>query len=146
MTIVLGNAPGHRAVLFGLGANPATIAASYGASAVAPHAATSRWTYTVPAAKRGLITILEASVVRDVAPTTAGLANAYIQLTPSGGAATFLLLASNAGGSVNDGRALALGCQLWLEAGDKLEALTSDASTGGSHQFVLTLAATEFTA
>jgi len=124
--------------------NPATKLNNYLSTAVAPHASTSRWSYTVPAAKKSKIGHGQANLLRDVASGTPGVAVAYINITPSGGAASTLAYSTGTAGGANTGQNTVVGGGQYLEAGDSAEAKSADPSTGGSYVIALLMTITEF--
>lgn len=124
--------------------SPTTITRSYSVASVAPHGATSRWTYTVPAGKLALVSALLTHVARDGATSTPGIAQGYIQLVASGGSGVYVLLGSIISGTLGVQDHMALGQSLWLRAGDNMQGVTSDGSTGGTMFYILSMAAIEF--
>lgn len=120
------------------------VANSYTAGAVGPHANTSRFTYTVPAGRIARVQLLYALSLRDAAPGAAGQGFARFTFAPAGGGATLLMGALVQSITVGDQQSLAWGNDLWLFAGDVIDALTSDNSVGGSHFYNLGFKATEF--
>jgi hypothetical protein len=112
--------------------NPVAIRNTFFSSAVAPHVDTQRWAYTVPAAKKAAIQNINTQTVRDVAATTAGQADAFIQYTPSGGAVATLLSTRFISVTVDTGKINSMGGNMTILTGDLLQGRTQDASTGGS--------------
>jgi hypothetical protein len=126
--------------------NPITTLYVYSAAGVAPHTTTPRWTYTVPSGKKAMIEFLHVRILRSAAATTAGKVTAAISITPSGGPSADIMVANILTNNVGDREALVSGATLTLLAGDKIAGYTSDASTGGTIDYVLACKATEFDA
>jgi hypothetical protein len=106
--------------------------ATYLGSALAPHAATSRASVVVPAAKRAeLHAYLE--ITRITTATTLG--RSTIEVTAGGTRVARMVLFENVIGA---NRRIALG-PLTLAAGETLDATTEDLSTGGTVDFVISL-------
>ena len=126
--------------------NPKTVTLSYVASGVAPHSATQRATYTVPAGRKARVTTAKIAHIRTTAATTAGLTQAYAVLTPVTAAAGNLYLVQALNGAVGAGDELNAQGQAVLLAGDTLALYTSDVSTGGAVNYDLYLHLTEFDA
>lgn len=136
--------PGQRSNWFDR--NAASLANTYEAYAVAPHAETTRWTYTVPAGKKFLIGSGAINFQRDAAAAAAAAAGAYIKLTPSGGAATTVLRCMTALSAVGSPQIIAGLQGLILFAADVIDGRTVDSSTGGSFNYAVNLAGAEFDA
>jgi hypothetical protein len=118
----------------------------YSAAGVAPHTVTARWNYTVPSGKKAMIEFLHVRILRSTAASTAGKVTAAISITPSGASSNDVMVANILTNNVGDKDALVSGATLTLLAGDKIAANTSDASTGGTIDYVLACKATEFDA
>jgi len=126
--------------------NPIQIQGVYEARAIAPHAQTTRWTYTVPAGKKMYAGSLFCGIVCDTDQTGGGECDSSIAMTPSGGAVGGLLRASMAFSSTTTGRAEpAVGGGYFL-AGDALLGRTEDLGTGGTISYLVSLQGTEFDA
>lgn len=109
-----------------------------------PHATTVRFTYTVPAGRFAELELLAVLLYRNAGAGVAGQWQGYIQYTPSGGAANVLLnLVSNLAAVDTNGHR-EWGGTMKMQAGDKLEAITFDLSTGGAAIYVLSAVATEY--
>jgi len=126
--------------------NPAPAAQFYSGSGVAPHSATVRWTYTVPAGKKAMVEFIECAVWRRTAATTAGSSRGFIQYTPQGGSTVVLLRAEVNTLTLGDKDCVTTGQALVLKAGDALEAITEDLATGGNCDYILNVKITEFDA
>ena len=126
--------------------SPTKVTQLYSAAGVAPHAATTRWTYTVPANKRAILDIISVFLLRDAAPATAGEALVYVNFTPSGGSTTAFLLVGNITAVVGTPQYQSAAAGWMLGAGDAIGGLTADGSTGGTYRLMVTLSATEFDA
>jgi len=109
-----------------------------------PHADTSRRTYTVPAGKKAMVEILQATVLRTAAATTLGYMEAWWNLTPSGGTARCIIRASIKTNTVGDRHDMAVGGSVMLFAGDEIDGHTMDLSTGGTGYYFISYKITEF--
>ena len=127
--------------------NPTTLVDSFTGSA-APHAPTTRISYTVPAGKKAIVETLAAKVIRMAAASTPELVTAQFLLTPSGGEERVLLGAylTSAQNSPKDSDSLGIGPSLTLFPGDYIRGITFDLSTGGLVYYVLILKLTVFDA
>lgn len=103
-------------------------------SAIAPAAETVRWTYTVPTAKRAQVMAGCSSVVRVTAAAPAGYA--YAALRHNDGTTTaYYCLAAEIGNAVDSDARAQIGNGPTALAGHVLDAVTADASTGGTVTF-----------
>jgi hypothetical protein len=107
---------------------------SFVSGALAPHAATSRWSYTVPSNKLALITYLQAAVNRFGAPTAAGIYQTEIRV----GTSTFLIV-RNWRSDVGVRDPAYIPHPIELAAGQSINAQTVDTSTGGTVTYEATL-------
>ena len=108
---------------------------------LAPHAATLRFSYTVPTGKKAYINMLLVALLRVTAATTVGEAKGYFIIEGSESLMVHLW-----GNAVNDGRELVGGAGALLSAGEVITAYTGDASEGGTIMYFLSLLAVEFDA
>lgn len=123
--------------------NPVSQGEHYTSAQVGPHAETTRQTYTVPAATRTRVTTGNVSVQRDNASTALGDLEAWVEVTPSGGAAfraCSVILRNNGVNLIASAQFTGLD----LGPGDTLALKTSDDSTGGSAAYSLAWAGTEY--
>lgn len=119
---------------------------AFGSNLLAPHAATTRWTYTVPANKKARCTWHACKLMRDAVAAGALIAQDEIDYTPSGGALTALSRAwnqTNTIGALDPGQ---FGQGPYFFAGDVVVASTQDQSTGGSCAHFAAAAFIEFDA
>ncbi len=166
MPVVLDNDPGHRVALYlwtgsawvkartdtlarlhiaeARERNPLTIGLAYLAGGVAPHAATTRFTYTVPASRAAILSDVFFSVMRDAAAAPVGLVSARLVLTTLTSGSPWLIEVSFIGNTVGDMTQNMLAPALYLRAGETIAAISDDASTGGSARYLLNAALTEF--
>lgn len=125
--------------------NPVKVAALY-SNTVAPHAATERFSYTVPVGKKCVIEITNVSVTR----TTVAAAPAEFQasITDRTGAVHVFTYAQvcGSGNIVGDYLKDNIGSTIVLKAGDIVASHTLDASTGGTVTYRISLKGTEFNA
>ncbi|HYS76894.1 MAG TPA: hypothetical protein VEM38_12445 [Burkholderiales bacterium] len=126
--------------------NPTAKVFNSSTGSVAPHAGTIRWTYTVPASRKCLVEFIALLQVRITAAAPVGLWQNAIQYTPSGGGATTIWNLISIGNAINDKDHEDLGASMTLLAGDTLNQLDADASTGGTTQQVSGFKGTEYDA
>lgn len=126
--------------------NPVQVTQYYAAN-VGPHASTTRWTYTVTAAKKSY---LQRGLVSNLRLAAAGAVDQVftrLNYTPSGGVLVTIAEATafnNTVGTQNRGETAGVGL---MGAGDVIVGVTSDAgTTTSSHQFIASLWAVEFDA
>jgi hypothetical protein len=126
--------------------NPSSQWLSYQANNVAPHSITQRWVYTVPSGKKAILEFAACYVRRSAAATTVGRVQVDIWITPSGGSVKKISLAQLLTNNVGDMDRMDLGQSLILNAGDKIEGYSEDASTGGTTNILIAAKLTEFDA
>lgn len=113
---------------------------NYVAGLVAPHGTTTRWTYTVPTGSAAQLENAMVGAYRDVAPGAAGEVVCNIDLSPGG----HLLRINVLGAAVGAGKEQNVGLCGFLLAGETATGQTSDASTGGSGQYSISIRYREF--
>jgi len=118
----------------------------YFAAAVAPHALTTRWSYTVPTGKKTFLEAILCWLMRAGAAATVGRVYALIQYLEGGVSGPYLAYASIRTNSVGDGDSGNLGQSIIMVAGDIIRCQTSDGSTGGAVDYNTGFKATEFDA
>lgn len=123
---------------------PTTVNAEYLAGAIAPHAPTVRWTYTVPASRFAVIESLEVYLARDSAAGANALAAAYIDLLPSGGTRRKVLYAPIHLLDVGTHEGFVWGGRLLLGAGDVLRGVTEDFAAAGTVLYALLMKGSEY--
>jgi hypothetical protein len=111
---------------------------------VAPHGNTTRWTYTVPTARKALVGSVHASTNRETVAAPAAAQRSFVQrnAAPSSFFADAYLLNNTVGAvaqSSVSGGAIIL-------AGDAIAGSDADASTGGTCSFQTDCLVTEFDA
>lgn len=126
--------------------NPVAKAFTYDAAAVAPHAQTTRWTYTVPAGKKAQLQTSTFMLERDAAAAPAGYTRSQIVYTPSGGGNFAIYVVEFVNAGVDANRSSNIGLGMTLLAGDQLISQTQDGSTGGSVAYVVGSTLQEFDA
>lgn len=116
---------------------------AYNVAGLAPHAYTSRASYTVPANKRALLTGIGMYWIRTAAAAPAGVVRVWgiINWIANYGTICNLATAKNA---VNDIEVVNFPCQIWLETGMTLTLATDITGTGGTSSFWLTATYVEF--
>jgi hypothetical protein len=112
----------------------------------APHSRTSRFSFTVPAGKKAFVEYASIYARRSTAASTAGLVQATIEITPSGGGIAVIAEAQLLTNNVGDADRMDVGQGITLNAGDKIEGYTVDASTGGAVNLLVACKITEFDA
>ena len=126
--------------------NPTTIALSYNAAGVAPHANTTRVTYTVPSLRKAFVEMVYVTGIRDSAAGAASYMQVRSTITPSGGANQVILDGIAINNTVGNGSQCGPGAIGALLAGDLVSTTTLDASTGGSYIYSEGLKAIEYDA
>jgi hypothetical protein len=126
--------------------NPITNSIQYVATGVAPHGATQRASYTVPAGKKAYVDMVLLTVRRDLAAGAAALAAAYATYTPSGGTETRLFQQGDFQNTVNAGQQATITQFGFLGVGDAVKLYTLDASTGGTYTYLIGAKITEYDA
>lgn len=124
----------------------AKVATAYGADGLAPHAITTRFTYTVPAATKARLELACVYLVRATAPSAAGMAFVRVTYTPAGGSGVDILRVAELSLTVGGGHSQSLGYSILLGPGDVLAGQTRDQSTGGTYDMSLSVVLTEMTA
>jgi len=114
-------------------------------AAQSPHAFTERWSYTVPAGRKALVSELQLYFYRRTAATTVGLVYAYIQVNfVSGGGWVAVLVQEMVTNNVGDKDHAEVGLLLFLSAGDVIRGADADGSTGGTVSFGESATLTEY--
>ena len=121
--------------------NATTITTSITAALVAPHAATVRASYTVPASRRLVFGNISNSVIRDGVATTAGMVAAWINL--AGVETVVLTHLSNVLGASNRAD---VGAGTIIQAGTVVQSVTADPSTLGTMRYDMQWAGNEYDA
>ena len=132
------NYPGNaRAAYFDR--NPVYVVRTYDAGTVAPHGATERWSYTVPAGRKVQVTSHCLIAMRDTTTATPLRAGAYFQpgLTPTLYVVYFC-------GTLGNNQQVSLGVSGTFFSGAVLRGLSFDLSTAGSNYFANVMTAIEF--
>ena len=125
--------------------NPLVQRGAWGAVAM-PHAVVERLSYTVPKDKLAMLEFVECSVVRVTVAAPVGRAQAFLQITPEGLTGRVILRARIQGNNIEDRADAWVGLNLLLREGDQIQLFTSDASTGGTCDYDVSYALTEFDA
>jgi hypothetical protein len=114
----------------------------------APHAETSRISYTCPSNKKAMIEALDSIVRRQTVAGTPSYLGALWRFTPNGGSGKVIIAArlSPAENAVTDKDAVRLGSTITMYAGDVLDGRTYDISTTGTILYQLAYKITEFDA
>lgn len=107
------------------------------ASTLSPAVAgfTVRESYTVPANRAAIVTMLPISLRRNIASAPVGLYSSYYGITPVGDAISYFGKAASVKNGVDDLTEHPINTRIRMVAGDKLDWITADNSTGGSVTF-----------
>lgn len=116
----------------------------YGLTSVAPHAATQRASFTVPANRRAAFEDAFVDVHRQTAAGTPALFKNEVGFTASGGSRGVLAKAAGASNVVDAYVNDKLPATKYLQAGDAVDSTTADASTTGTIEYNGTLAVMQF--
>jgi len=125
--------------------NPTPINAWYEADTT-PHAETERWTYTVPAGKKGFVEFLSLYARRYLVATALLAAFGIIYYRPSGGTERKLTQVYLYDNTLGKETSQVIGQGITMGPGDRIRGTTLDNSTGGGITFFLTMKGTEFDA
>lgn len=118
----------------------------FAAATTAPHASTTRATYTVPAGAKALVEQANLASVVDAAVTTAGVALVRARVTPdSGGAHAVGTLVAPTALVVGTGDSRTEPMGILLNAGNVVDLFTEDAATGGTRRYEASIDLLEFT-
>lgn len=113
---------------------------TYNAAAVAPHATTNRWSYTVPSSTAAEVETVGLYSMRDAVAAPANVE--WVALFLNGTTRLPLLYQiNNTLGFVSSEHLTQYGFGV---AGDAFVAQTTDTSTGGSHTYILSMRYREF--
>jgi len=126
--------------------NPIQRIQNWDEGAVAPHANTQRWTYTVPPGKKAFVEYAELWAKRLTAAGTVGIVEANVRVTPSGGSASAIMRVYVITNNVGDVDKAVVGQALTLLAGDMIECRSADSSTGGTATYHSAVKIVEFDA
>lgn len=127
--------------------NPKDADQGYAATGVAPHALATRWTYTVPANRKALVSSIRVFLARATVAAPVGISLAAVRRTPSGGSVITICQAqigetNNAG----DKDSLYGAANVYALAGDTIDGVTRDLSTGGTIDYMVNASIMEFDA
>lgn len=112
----------------------------YQGIAVAPHGSTVRWTYTVPSGKAAHLEGYAGTILRNTAAAPVGL----VQCQLYAGASYFLFDLQQIDNTVGGRSNATAGEAGYLKAGEALNALTIDQSTGGTNTYTIACRYREF--
>lgn len=111
---------------------------------VAPHAATARWVYTCPAAKKAVVVPSLLTIQRVTAAAPVGRVRAFLTVNIQGGGELSAGEVSMLKNAIGDQVQSQIFDSFYLQAGDKLTLWTEDLSTGGTVYFAGSMLANEF--
>jgi|SRR3989304_1874924 len=116
---------------------------AYNVTGLAPHAYTSRASYTVPANRRGLLTGIGLYWKRETAAGTPGMVRVWCVVNWGANYGAICNLASMLN-AVNDKEVVNFPCQIWLETGMSFTLATEIGGVGGTNAFWLSATYVEF--
>lgn len=120
--------------------------AFYKGNGIAPHSATARFNYTVPTSKAARIGLASLFAMRYTVATTNDYAEVRIVGYPTGGAVPDMFLRQLYTNTNGLGVAASGNMNIIAQAGREFQGFTSDASTGGTINYSLSLSYTEYDA
>jgi hypothetical protein len=118
----------------------------YQGEAIAPAAAATKWSYTVPSNKKGFGEFLIVSVRRVAAAAPVGVVYAYVTFTPNGAAVDYIMFMAFRNNAIGDTETQVVSSLGAMYAGDNMYAVAGDTSTGGSVDFLIAMKASEYDA
>ena len=118
---------------------------SYQAATIAPHAATTRATYTLPSSRVSITLSSNLNVIRDAVATTSGQARATVQNNGNTNVILEAIQLSTGTGAIGD-KAFASGSTLGFlyTATQTTTIVTADASTAGTFTYRLSVVIIEY--
>jgi len=116
----------------------------YNVDAVAVHALTTRWTYTVPASTNAFVLSALATIMRATAGDLGAYARATISVNNLPAAALIVARAGLGAGATGEKDNSAGSAGLFMLAADTLVATTNDPSLVGTAHYLLTSKIAEF--
>ncbi len=116
----------------------------YAAGGIAPHVETSRWSYTVPANRIGVLVQASVLVCRYSTPTAGGPALAYVKI--SGTNAGMIVCCGGISSTSASGFFDNYSGVIFMPAGAILNGFTIDPSVGGSHLYKVSVQVCEILA
>jgi len=121
---------------------------AYISPALGPHALTLRATYTVPATRKAMIEVLTVWLERATVAAPLDVYRAFWRITRAtdGDQTDVIQVIERVSNVAGDTRHAEIGANFMLNPNDSIQGYTSDASTGGSAYYMLTLKYTEFDA
>lgn len=119
---------------------------SFTGGAVAPHATTARFTYTVPSGKKFLLEAAVANIVRSAAAAVAGTIECFVRVLLQAATSTYAPFSTELRNGVGDGVQQTESLQLVCLAGTSVTGFTGDSSTTGTVNYVVSYKGTEFDA
>lgn len=126
--------------------NPTSEVKTAYSNRVSPHSTTTRWSYTIPAARKAIIEIISGYTYRDTAATTGaeyGINISFVPNATTGAAISNINVSDNTEGAYNYVQAMGA---ITMFSGDSLIGDDFDNSTGGTVSYVLSMKGTEYDA
>ena len=121
--------------------NPQPQSLYYSGIDVGPHSSISRFSYTVPTGKKFFLENANVLVLRKTAATTEGQVEGYISAR-----IPYIVYAELITNNVGDRSQMNVGRSVIMQAGELLNALTFDLSTGGTLDYIINAHGIEFDA
>lgn len=112
----------------------------------APHGATDRWSYTVPAGRKAQLEYAFVRTRRTNLATTPNDFDALLRINPAGGGTIVLVLMPVATNTVEAGMTVSVSGPITLNTGDRLFATTIDQSVDGLVTYTITAKLLEYDA
>lgn len=126
--------------------NPTSKGHTYQATGVAPHGATTRFSYTVPAGKKLVLEAAQNTALRATAAAPVGLYQSVALIVLIDANQPWLSYAWSLDNTVGARTAMNFAGPVSLLAGEQLITSTSDASTGGTVNYAAAVKGTEYDA
>lgn len=103
---------------------------------VAPHGATTRWTYTCPTGKKAYLVNAMVGMMRRAVAAPVGVFTVEIDVTCVDATAAQLMVLRSIDNSITKEQNAMIGASAPLVAGELISSFTTDASTGGTVEYI----------
>ena len=130
--------PGDRA--------PISRGTSYASLGIAPHVITQRFLYTVPAAKKFSLGFATVEALRATAAAPVGQVAAQVRTTTLQPTTNYPAAVRTLDNTVGSAARISSAPTLVLVAGESVDGVTEDVSTGGTMNYLLSYQGTEYDA
>lgn len=144
--VFIANPSGNTPIINWYDRNSKTTIMNYSGQNIPPHAAATRWVYTVPAKRKAFVELVELKIMRWTAASAAAWAFAALHYIPSGGVDSPLFDAWLMDTAVGVRENITVGQSMLMFEGDQIYATTGDVSPDGSIFYFITAKITEFDA